>query len=118
MLGIAQLDYTWRVARKLTEIVDSYRAASKSDRVMFYMLTRGAVEVLSSLLGCDTKTSAYTYHVGMSQEERQRSQDGWSGSASDGEKFEVMIATSAFGTGIDYPGIRAVVHVNGARNMI
>jgi superfamily II DNA helicase RecQ len=116
--GNSAVELNMAVARKVTEIVDSYRAASKSDRVVVYMLTRGEVEVLSSILGCDTKTSAYTYHAGMSQEERQRSQDGWSGSASDGEKFKVMIATSAFGTGIDYPGIRAVVHVNGSRNLI
>jgi hypothetical protein len=48
------------VAIKVTEIVDSYRGESKIDRVVVYMLTRGAVEILSSLLGCDTNTSAVT----------------------------------------------------------
>jgi superfamily II DNA helicase RecQ len=106
------------VVIKVTEIMDIYRGESKSDRVVVYMITREAVKILSSLLGCDTNTSAYTNHAVMSQEERQRSQDGWSGTAGDGEKFKVMISTSAFSTGIDYSGIRAVIYVTGARNLI
>jgi len=106
------------VAGKVIEIVDRYRDESPKSRVVVYALTRAAVEALASIIECDPRTCACRYHAGMDEQSRKRSQDDWTGNDDDSGKFKVMIATSAFGTGIDYPSIRAVIHVNGARNLI
>jgi superfamily II DNA helicase RecQ len=116
--GKDAIGFYMAVASKVIDVVDRYRTEFKSSRVVVYMLTRGGVESLSLLAGLDTRTTAYKYHAGMNREDRQKSQDAWSGNMEDGDRFKVMIATSAFGTGIDYPGIRAVIHVTGARNFI
>lgn len=50
--------------------------------------------------------NALAYHAGMSGDERSRVADRFSS-----RKVDVVIATNAFGMGIDRPDIRAVVHV-------
>jgi superfamily II DNA helicase RecQ len=106
------------VAGTVTAIVNKFRSDLVKSRVIVYMLTRATVEGLASLIGRDPRTCAYSYHAGMDEECRQRSQDGWSSDVENIKKFKVMIATSAFGTGIDHPGIRAVIHVMEARSLL
>ena len=47
------------------------------------------------------------YHAGISVKERSQKQDAWIG-----DKVRVMVATNAFGMGIDKPDVRAVVHLD------
>ncbi|MEO6151134.1 MAG: ATP-dependent DNA helicase RecQ, partial [Mucilaginibacter sp.] len=49
--------------------------------------------------------SAGNYHAGMTMDERTRRQDDWKNN-----KVQVMVATSAFGMGIDKPDVRFVIH--------
>ncbi|RYF70461.1 MAG: ATP-dependent DNA helicase RecQ, partial [Cytophagaceae bacterium] len=49
--------------------------------------------------------SAANYHAGMPMDERSRSQEQWKNN-----KVQVMVATSAFGMGIDKPDVRFVIH--------
>jgi ATP-dependent DNA helicase RecQ len=51
--------------------------------------------------------SADFYHAGLAPEERNRKQDAWMT-----DKTRVMVATNAFGMGIDKPEVRAVVHMD------
>jgi ATP-dependent DNA helicase RecQ len=58
------------------------------------------------------KISASFYHAGLGFEERTRKQDAWIKNAS-----RVMVATNAFGMGIDKPDVRVVVHVDLPENI-
>ncbi|MCX2480683.1 RecQ family ATP-dependent DNA helicase [Pedobacter sp. MC2016-15] len=51
--------------------------------------------------------SADFYHAGLDKDERSRKQAGWKEN-----KIRVMVATNAFGMGIDKPDVRFVVHLD------
>ena len=69
-----------------------------------YCLSRRAVEAMAELLRRHD-VRALPYHAGMEAEARTRVQDAFqSGSA------EVVVATVAFGMGIDKPDVRFVIH--------
>lgn len=51
--------------------------------------------------------SATYYHAGLSSESRNLRQEGWIKG-----KFRIMVATNAFGMGIDKPDVRFVVHAD------
>ena len=51
--------------------------------------------------------SAEYYHAGLSTEEKQDKQDKWKAN-----KIRVIVATNAFGMGIDKPDVRVVVHID------
>ena len=69
-----------------------------------YTSTRKSVEQITRKL-LDARLSVVGYHAGMTDEERVRAQDDFmSGRA------QVIVATNAFGMGIDKPDIRFVVH--------
>lgn len=50
--------------------------------------------------------SADFYHAGLEHDERMKKQEGWINNQS-----RVMVATNAFGMGIDKPDVRIVVHI-------
>ena len=51
--------------------------------------------------------TANFYHAGLNHETRDERQQGWAG-----DRFRVMVATNAFGMGIDKPDVRFVVHMD------
>ncbi|HEY0177980.1 MAG TPA: helicase-related protein, partial [Pedobacter sp.] len=51
--------------------------------------------------------SADFYHAGIEQQERSKKQAGWKQN-----KIRIMVATNAFGMGIDKPDVRFVVHLD------
>ncbi len=53
------------------------------------------------------KVSATFYHAGLDHDERERRQQEWIQN-----KVRVMVATNAFGMGIDKPDVRVVVHMD------
>jgi superfamily II DNA or RNA helicase len=112
------ITFYMRAAGKVLETIEKYRSDSAHSRVIVYMQTRAAVDTLCSILCCEASTAAYRYHAGMANEDRVRAQKAWADNVDGAERFKVMVATSAFGTGIDYPSIRAVVHVEGARSLL
>jgi ATP-dependent DNA helicase RecQ len=69
-----------------------------------YTSTRKSVEQITQKLK-EARLSVVGYHAGMTDEERVRAQDDFmSGRA------QMIVATNAFGMGIDKPDIRFVVH--------
>jgi ATP-dependent DNA helicase RecQ len=52
------------------------------------------------------KISALPYHAGMNPRERSENQDAWMN-----RRVRVMVATNAFGMGIDKPDVRMVIHL-------
>jgi len=72
--------------------------------IIVYTRTRKRTEQIASWLA-DQKISALAYHAGLSAEGRARRQQSWITGDT-----RVMVATNAFGMGIDKPDVRAVVH--------
>jgi len=76
-----------------------------------YVRSRKATVELSKWLERE-KISATFYHGGLNHEERELRQKQWI----DDEK-RVMVATNAFGMGIDKPDVRVVVHMDLPENL-
>ncbi len=68
-----------------------------------YAPTRKETDALALELGADYPTAAY--HAGMDPQERDRVQARFNAS-----QLQVIVATIAFGMGIDKPDIRTVIH--------
>ncbi len=69
-----------------------------------YCMARKEVESLAQILQVNN-ISALPYHAGMDNEERSKNQDAFLM-----EKCQVIVATIAFGMGIDKPDVRFVIH--------
>ncbi|MEP2770985.1 MAG: ATP-dependent DNA helicase RecQ [Fulvivirga sp.] len=87
--------------RKLLEVLKSVpgtaivyaRTRKKTKETAAFLLKRGF--------------SADYYHAGLSHEERVLKQDNWIKN-----KIRIIVATNAFGMGIDKPDVRVVVHMD------
>lgn len=76
-----------------------------------YCATRKNVEQVHELL-CRRNLPATRYHAGLSAEERRGNQDDFIY-----DRKPVMIATNAFGMGIDKSNVRYVIHYNMPQSM-
>ena len=78
----------------------------RSGSTIVYCNTRKTVEKVSVMLN-KNGISAGCYHAGIPKEERTRIQDDFIY-----DRLEVMVATNAFGMGIDKSNVSLVVHYN------
>lgn len=78
---------------------------------IIYCLTRKLVEEVCDRLGRDG-VSVTRYHAGLSDRERQSNQEDFSF-----DRKQVMVATNAFGMGIDKSDVRFVIHYNMPKNL-
>ena len=76
----------------------------KTGRVIVYGGTRAKVKELAQDLGKIFDKVAY-YHAGLSPEKRTAIQEAYANG-----KKRILVATNAFGMGIDHPDVRLVVH--------
>ncbi|MBV7542456.1 DNA helicase RecQ [Acidovorax sp. sic0104] len=76
-----------------------------------YCQSRKRVEELAATL-CDAGLTALPYHAGLDTKVRQHNQDRFLR-----EEGIVMVATIAFGMGIDKPDVRFVAHVDMPKNI-
>jgi ATP-dependent DNA helicase RecQ len=86
-------------------LVDRLRERPPGTTIVYVTLQREAVRVAALLAGADLPARAY--HAGMSAEERAAVQDWWTGS-----DRNIVVATIAFGMGIDKADVRYVYHLN------
>ena len=83
----------------------------KGDSGIIYCATRKGVDELYQFL-TEECFQAGRYHAGMDQGERSRSQEDFIY-----DRIKVMIATNAFGMGIDKSNVRYVLHYNMPQSM-
>ncbi len=86
-------------------------AQHREESGIVYCATRKSVEKVTELLR-DNGIAAARYHAGLEEEERR---DGQTAFLYD--KVKVMVATNAFGMGIDKQNVGYVVHYNMPKNM-
>ena len=87
----------------LSQLAD-FLKAHKGESGIIYCLSRKQVDELTVLLQRN-KISATNYHAGLSDEERAEHQQDFIT-----DKILIMVATLAFGMGINKPDVRFVVH--------
>lgn len=94
--------------RSKTKNVDKdiikYIKSQEGKSGIIYCLSRKKVEELAEMLSVNN-IKALPYHAGMDSAQRNANQDAflW-------EKVDVIVATIAFGMGIDKPDVRYVIH--------
>ena len=74
------------------------------EAAIVYCISRKETEQMAAYLQAHAIRAAY-YHAGMEAEERRRAQDRFAA-----EQIDVIVATVAFGMGIDRSDIRCVIH--------
>ena len=91
--------------------VTRYLAAHSHQSGIVYCLTRKTVEEVCEKLVADGYP-ATRYHAGLSQQERMRNQDAFLF-----DEARIMVATNAFGMGIDKSNVSFVLHYNMPKNI-
>lgn len=93
------------------DYIASYLRSRPKDAGIIYASTRKEVEEVHRYLN-RLGISAGRYHAGLSDEERSRSQELFLY-----DMTKVMVATNAFGMGIDKSNVRFVIHYNLPKNL-
>lgn len=93
--------------KQLVKFIKSHKGASG----IIYCLSRKKVEEIASFLKVNDINAA-PYHAGMESKERMKNQDGFLN-----EDVDVIVATIAFGMGIDKPDVRFVVHYDAPKSI-
>lgn len=92
-------------------VVKNYLDLHPGESGIIYCLTRKLVEEVSLRLRSDG-ISATRYHAGLTDGERKKNQEDFIY-----DRAPVMVATNAFGMGIDKSNVRYVIHYNMPKNM-
>jgi ATP-dependent DNA helicase RecQ len=92
--------------RKLLEILQKVKGSA-----IIYVRSRKATQQIAEWLSKRGISASY-YHAGLDFEERSKRQEEWIHN-----KSRVMVATNAFGMGIDKPDVRLVVHLDIPENL-
>src|SRR3989440_1511338 len=99
-IGVVHTEKEREKFARIRQLASEYAGQSG----IVYTSTRKSVEQITQKLK-EARLSVFGYHAGMTDDERVRAQDDFmSGRA------QVIVATNAFGMGIDKPDIRFVVH--------
>lgn len=93
------------------QYVKDFLSKNKKDTGIIYTATRKEAERLHNMLEKANLKSA-VYHAGLSDSERNKAQEDFIY-----DNVPVMIATNAFGMGIDKSNVRYVIHYNMPRDL-
>jgi ATP-dependent DNA helicase RecQ len=96
-----------QLKRQLLEIVARHR----HEAGIIYCTSRREVDALAAWL-CESGVRALPYHAGLADDERRRNQEAFINEDSD-----VIVATVAFGMGIDRSDVRFVVHAGAPQSL-
>ena len=107
----ANLYFEVQRTKKKTGRVREYIKAHEDESGIVYCATRRNVDELYTILNEDG-ISVTRYHAGLSSQERKQNQEDFVF-----DRTKIMIATNAFGMGIDKPNVRFVLHYNMPQSM-
>ncbi len=93
--------------RQLLDVLSRHR----QEAGIIYCTSRREVDALAAWLTAEG-TPALPYHAGLGEAERSRNQDAFLS-----ERVDVIVATVAFGMGIDRSNVRFVVHAGSPRSV-
>ncbi len=111
--GFARENLTFKVLKgeNKRDFVKSFLLENKNQSGIVYAATRREVNELQSFLQREGFLVG-KYHAGLSDEERKKAQEDFLF-----DTVNVMIATNAFGMGIDKSNVRYVIHYNLPKNI-
>ncbi len=95
----------------LKKQIQDVLARHKGQAGIIYCLSRKEVDALAAWLG-ESGVRAAPYHAGLADEDRHRFQDAFLN-----EDVDVVVATIAFGMGIDRSDVRFVVHAGAPQSL-
>lgn len=98
---VAELDEEEQKQRELVRIINSVKGAG-----IVYVATKKAVSEISGLLNKNGLKST-GYHGGMDKKQRVEAQNTWLRG-----EHPIIVATNAFGMGIDKAALRFIIHYN------
>lgn len=103
------LSYEVRIKSKAKEVLDSMantiNTSYRGQSGIIYCLSKKNCEDVAKKLQADYNIIAHHYHAGMEPEQKKSVQKRWQAG-----EFHVIVATIAFGMGIDKPDVRFVMH--------
>jgi ATP-dependent DNA helicase RecQ len=109
--GFDRPNLTYRVseARKEADKLAALEAALERNpgSAIVYASSRKRCEEVGRFLEQRLKRPAVIYHAGLTRDERTEAQDRFMGGDA-----EIVVATNAFGMGVDKSNIRSVIHYN------
>ncbi|KAF8840992.1 ATP-dependent DNA helicase [Paxillus ammoniavirescens] len=88
------------------------KSQHSADTGIIYCLSRAESEEMAQKLREDFGLEARHYHAGINNEERKNNQDDWMAG-----RCKIIVATVAFGMGIDKPDVRFVIHAALSKDM-
>jgi ATP-dependent DNA helicase RecQ len=92
--------------RQKTEMLLQFLGETPGPGII-YASTRKRTEEVAQLLAAQTKRRIAVYHAGMLPDQRRAAQDSFMEG-----RCDIVVATNAFGMGIDKADVRSVVHYN------
>jgi ATP-dependent DNA helicase RecQ len=98
------ITYTVMPKQKPFAQLGAFLSGRRGEAGIVYALSRKRVEQVAGRL-CAAGFAAAAYHAGLPDEERKRVQDAFRR-----DDLRIVVATVAFGMGIDKPNVRFVVH--------
>ena len=93
-----------RSRQEKLSVVDQLSRDHENGTILIYCATRRTAQEVASRLG-QSHSSVGHYHAGLLDEERRRVHDEFCRGT-----IRILVATNAFGMGIDKPDVRLVVH--------
>jgi len=107
----ANIRYNVEDKKRSFEKLLEFLVKRKGESGIIYCLSRASTETLANDLG-EEGIEALPYHAGMDREQRTRHQDMFLR-----DEVKIMVATIAFGMGIDKSNVRFVVHMDLPKNI-
>ena len=95
-----------RTERQKTDLLIKFLRETPGSGII-YTSTRKRTDEVAQAIGEQTRRRATVYHAGLLPEDRRAAQDAFMGG-----QYEIVVATNAFGMGIDKSDVRFVIHYN------